>query len=263
MKILLTNDDGIHAKGLAVLCSELKKVAEVIVVAPDRERSGTGHGITMDIPLRAEKVSIFDDMAWAINGTPADCVKLAVNCLLEDSPDLVVAGINRGSNLGVDIFYSGTVSGALEGTILGFPAIAVSVTEYSNPDYSYAASFMRKLIPKVLKTNICKDTLLNINVPSLTAEEIQGVKITRLGSRKYIDSFETPRVDPRGKSYYWLGGDVVDNTDDSSDCGDTDVACVQESMVSVTPIQVDLTNYRVIDSLRDFFDDLAEGQRRL
>lgn len=261
MKILLTNDDGIHAKGLAVLCSELKKVAEVIVVAPDRERSGTGHGITMDMPLRAEKVSLFDNIAWAVNGTPADCVKLAVNCLLEDSPDLVVAGINRGANLGVDVFYSGTVSGALEGTILGFPAFAVSVTEYSNPEYSYAASFMRNLIPKVLKTNICKDTLLNINVPSLTAEEIQGVKITRLGSRKYIDSFETPRVDPRGKSYYWLGGNVVDNTDDSSDCGDTDVACVQESMVSVTPIQVDLTNYRVIDSLRDFFDDLVEEQR--
>ncbi|HBG22543.1 MAG: 5'/3'-nucleotidase SurE [Syntrophaceticus sp.] len=258
MKILLTNDDGIRADGLAVLWSELKKIAEVIVVAPDRERSATGHGITMDIPLRAEKISLFDDKAWAVNGTPADCVKLAVNCLLDDSPDLVIAGINRGSNLGVDIFYSGTVSGALEGTILGFPAIAVSVTEYSDPDYRYAASFMSKLVPKVPEANIGKDTLVNINVPSLTAEEIRGVKITRLGSRKYINSFET-RVDPRGKSYYWLGGDVVDNNDNRED---TDVACIQENMVSVTPIQVDLTNYRVMDSLKDFFDDLSEGQRR-
>jgi 5'-nucleotidase len=253
MKVLLTNDDGIHAKGLAALYSELKEIADVTVVAPDRERSGTGHGITMDIPLRAEKISLFDGKAWAVNGTPADCVKLAVNCLLKDSPDLVVAGINRGANLGIDIFYSGTVSGALEGTILGFPAIAVSVIEYNNPDYSYAASFMRKLLPKALKNNICKDTLLNINVPSLTAEEIQGVKITRLGSRKYIDSFETPRVDPRGKSYYWLGGDVVDNIDDSSDSGDTDVACVQENRVSVTPIQIDLTNYRVMDRLKELY----------
>mgnify|MGYP000851674908 CR=1 FL=1 len=255
MKILLTNDDSIQAKGLAVLWSELKEIAEVVVVAPDRERSATGHGITMDIPLRAEKSSLFDGRAWAVNGTPADCVKLAVNCLLEEEPDLVVAGINRGSNLGVDIFYSGTVSGALEGIILGFPAIAVSVTEYLNPDYRYAASFTRKLAPKVLETGICKDTLLNINVPSLAPEEIQGVEITRLGRRKYINSFEE-RVDPRGKAYYWLGGDVVDSIDESS-ARDTDVASISKRKVSVTPIQVDLTNYRAMETLRDFFDDLS------
>lgn len=255
MKILLTNDDSIQAKGLAVLWSELKEIAEVVVVAPDRERSATGHGITMDIPLRAEKTSFFDGKAWVVNGTPADCVKLAINCLLEEKPDLIIAGINRGSNLGADIFYSGTVSGALEGVILGFPAIAVSVTEYLNPDYRYAASFISKLVPKVLKTSICSDTMLNINVPSLAPEEIRGVEITRLGTRKYINPFEA-RVDPRGKAYYWLGGEVVDIIDEASG-RDTDVASIQEHKVSVTPIQVDLTNYRAMDTLRDFFDDLS------
>jgi len=255
MRILLTNDDSIQAKGLAVLWSQLKEIAEVMIVAPDRERSATGHGITMDIPLRAEKTSLFDGKAWVVNGTPADCVKLAVNCLLDEQPDLVVAGINRGSNLGVDIFYSGTVSGALEGIILGFPAMAVSVTEYMNPDYRYAASFTKKLALKILQTGgICKDTLLNINVPSVAPDEIQGVEITRLGSRKYINSFDA-RVDPRGKAYYWLGGEVVDHVDESS-ADDTDVASIRDNKVSVTPIQVDLTNYRAMETLKDFFDDL-------
>lgn len=255
MKVLLTNDDSIQAKGLAALWSQLKEIADVVVVAPDRERSATGHGITMDIPLRAEKTSLFDGKSWVVNGTPADCVKLAVNCLLEEKPDLIIAGINRGSNLGVDIFYSGTVSGALEGTILGFPAMAVSVTEYLNPDYRYAASFIRKLVPKVLETNVCNDTLLNINVPSLAPEDIRGVEITRLGTRKYINSFDA-RIDPRGKAYYWLGGEVVDIIDESSG-RDTDVASIQEHKVSITPIQVDLTNYRAMDKLREFFDDLS------
>lgn len=255
MKVLLTNDDSIQANGLAALWSQLKEIADVVVVAPDRERSATGHGITMDMPLRAEKSPLFDGKSWVVNGTPADCVKLAVNCLLEEKPDLIIAGINRGSNLGVDIFYSGTVSGALEGTILGFPAMAVSVTEYLNPDYRYAASFIRKLIPKVLETNVCNDTLLNINVPSLAPEDIRGVEITRLGTRKYINSFDA-RVDPRGKAYYWLGGEVVDIVDESSG-RDTDVASIQEHKVSITPIQVDLTNYRAMDKLREFFDDLS------
>ncbi len=254
-KILLTNDDSIHAKGLAELWSALKEIADVIVVAPDRERSATGHGITMDVPLRAEKAPTFNGKAWVVNGTPADCVKLAINCLLKDKPDLVIAGINRGPNLGNDIFYSGTVSGAMEGMILGFPAVAVSVTEYLNPDYRYAASFIRKLVPKFLETGICMDTLLNINVPSLPPQDIQGVKITRLGNRKYINSFET-RVDPRGRSYYWLGGDVVDVIDGSSE-RDTDVASIKGNNVSITPIKIDLTNYRAMNTLRDCLGDLT------
>ncbi|MGD0153148.1 MAG: 5'/3'-nucleotidase SurE [Thermacetogeniaceae bacterium] len=246
MKLLLTNDDSIHAAGLAALWSVLSEIAEVTVVAPDRERSATGHSITVDRPLRAEHLSMFEGRAWSVDGTPADCVKLAVNCLLEEKPDLVIAGINRGPNLAIDVLYSGTVSGALEGIILGFPALAVSVTEYDHPDYRYAAVFTKNLIPKVLQSHICTDTLLNINVPSLPAVEIRGVEITRLGSRKYLNSFEV-RTDPRGRKYYWLGGESVDLEDEV----ETDVAAIRKNMISITPIHVDLTNYRVLKLLKE------------
>ncbi len=255
MKLLLTNDDGIHAAGLAELWSALSEIAEVTVVAPDRERSATGHGITMDRPLRAEHLGLFDGQAWSVDGTPADCVKLAVNCLLEEKPDMVIAGINRGPNLAIDVFYSGTVSGALEGIILGFPALAVSVTEYDQPDYRYAAVFAKNLIPKVLQSHICAGTLLNVNVPSLTAREVRGVEITRLGSRKYLNSFEV-RSDPRGRKYYWLGGESVDIEDEM----ETDVAAISKNMISITPINVDLTNYQVLKLLKEMPLDF-EGER--
>lgn len=256
MKLLLTNDDSIHAAGLAALWSILKDMADVTVVAPDRERSATGHGITVDRPLRADHLSLFNGQAWAVDGTPADCVKLAVNCLLREKPDLVIAGINRGSNLAIDVLYSGTVSGALEGIILGIPALAVSVTEYDSPDYRYAAAFTKMLIPKVLKTGICNDTLLNINVPSLPAGEIRGVEITRLGSKKYLNEFET-RTDPRGRTYYWLGGDIVELDDEV----DTDVTAIRKKMVSITPIHVDLTNYRAFELLKNLPLDFKEEQQ--
>jgi 5'-nucleotidase len=255
MKILLTNDDSIRAEGLAALWSALKDIADVVVVAPDRERSGTGHGITMDVPLRAENVSLFEGHGWMVNGTPADCVKLAVNCLLKEEPDLIIAGINRGPNLGIDVFYSGTVSGAMEGTILGFPSIAVSVASFDKPKYSYAADFIKKLAPRLLEQYSLRDILLNINIPSLPPEEIRGVNITRLGSRKYVNSFDT-RVDPWGRVYYWLGGDVVDN-DDETVGQDTDIATIREQKVSITPIQIDLTNYRAMNSLRDVLNYLV------
>lgn len=248
MNILLTNDDGIYAKGLALLYSALQEIADVTVIAPEREMSASGHGITVDRPLRAEHVSLFDGSAWAVNGTPADCVKLGVNCLLKEKPDLVIAGINRGPNLGIDVIYSGTVSGALEGIILGIPAMAVSVAAYKHPDYNYAASFIKNLVPKVLKTAVCTDTLLNINVPSLPADKIRGAKITRLGARKYVNSFEM-RTDPRGRAYYWLGGDVVD----LEKSPDTDTAAIKQQMISITPIHVDLTDYRALALLEELF----------
>jgi 5'-nucleotidase len=255
LKLLLTNDDSIYAAGLAELWSALKEIADITVVAPDRERSATGHGITVDRPLRAEHLSLFDGQAWAVDGTPADCVKLAVNCLLEEKPDLVIAGINRGPNLAIDVLYSGTVSGALEGIIMGIPALAVSVTDYEHPDYRYAALFTKMLIPKVLHSSICKDTLLNVNVPSLPAGEIEGLQVTRLGSRRYLNSFDV-RTDPRGRKYYWLGGDILDVENEA----DTDVAAVGKKMVSITPIHVDLTNYRALDLLKGMTLDI-EGER--
>lgn len=259
LRILLTNDDSIYAPGLAVLWDALQDIAEVDVVAPDRERSATGHGITVDQPLRAERISMFDGRAWAVNGTPADCVKLAISCLLKERPDLVIAGINRGPNLGIDVLYSGTVSGALEGLISGIAALAVSVTDYHSPDYRYAASFTRKLAPLVLENGFCRDSLLNINVPSLPPEQIRGVKVTRLGNRKYVNCFET-RTDPRGRAYYWLGGDVIDVIDDSSEM-DTDVATIRENMVSITPIHIDLTNYRALNILKDLLGGLSGEEK--
>jgi len=260
LKIFLTNDDSIYAKGLAALWSVFRDFAEVVVVAPDRERSASGHGITVNQPLRAERISMFDDSkAWVVNGTPADCVKLGIHCLLGKKPDLVISGINRGANLGIDVLYSGTVSGALEGLILGIPALAISVTDYQDPDYSYAAFFTRKLVSRLIEAGISKDTMLNINIPALPSEEICGVKITKLGKRKYVNSFEE-RIDPRGRSYYWLGGDVIDIIDESSKI-DTDVAAIKENKVSITPIHTDLTNYHAINELEKLLDEYA-GETR-
>ncbi len=251
MRVLLTNDDSIFAEGIAVLWAALSEVAEVVVVAPDRERSATGHGITVDRPLRAERLSLFNGAAWAVDGTPADCVKLGVSCLLKEKPDIVVSGINRGPNLGIDVLYSGTVSGALEGLILGIPAIAVSVADHVHPYYDYAAEFTKKLLPRLVASGVCRDTLLNINVPSVPPHEIRGVKVTRLGSRKYLNSFEI-RTDPRGRTYYWLGGDVIDLDEDPG----TDVVAVKEKMISITPIHVDLTNYRALNILQELLQGL-------
>lgn len=248
MKILLTNDDGIYAKGLAVLWSVMREFGEVTVVAPDREMSATGHGITVDRPLRAEQVPLFDGRAWAVNGTPADCVKLGVNNILKEKPELVIAGINRGPNLGIDVLYSGTVSSALEGIILGIPSIAVSVTDFWNPNYQTAAFFVKKLLPSILRSDVCIDTLLNINVPSLPVKEIRGIRITRLGARRYKNSFET-RKDPRGREYYWLDGDV----EDLDDAPDADTTAIKQKMISITPIHVDLTDYRSMELLKEIF----------
>jgi 5'-nucleotidase len=168
---------------------------------------------------------------------------------------MVVAGINRGPNLAIDVIYSGTVSGALEGLILDIPALAVSVTEYEHPDYRYAALFTKMLIPKVLRTGICKDNLLNVNVPSLPASEIEGVRVTRLGSRRYTNSFDI-RTDPRGRKYYWLGGDIMDVENEV----DTDVDAISKKMISITPINVDLTNYQAMDLLRNMKLDLKGEQ---
>lgn len=254
MNILLTNDDGIMAPGLAKLVEAVKKIGQVYVVAPDREKSATGHGITVDRPLRAERTTLQGVTAWAVSGTPADCVKLAVHCLLEVRPDLVVSGINRGPNLGIDVLYSGTVAGALEAVILGIPALAVSVADYADPCYDSAASFISRLVPKYMKNRTKSDILLNINVPSLPSHEIQGVQITRLGARRYLNTFET-RSDPRGRVYYWLGCDVEELESDP----ETDTFAVNSGKISITPIQIDLTDYRSLALLREIvFDFMGE-----
>lgn len=254
MRILLTNDDGIFAEGLHVLAREVNKIAEIHVVAPDHEQSATGHAITMHRPLRAERVKFLhstDLPAWAVNGTPADCVKLAVESILPHRPDLVISGINRGANLGTDVLYSGTVSAAIEAVILGIPAIAVSLTEYYEPRFEYAAEFVSQLATVLFKQRVTCETLLNVNVPGCDKEKVAGVVVTKLGVRQYKNAFEK-RSDPRGRSYYWLAGELIDTELDEG----SDVAAIKQNKISITPIQHDLTNYKLIEGLKEWSIEL-------
>lgn len=249
VRILVTNDDGILADGIRALASELSSLGEVVVVAPDRERSATGHAITVLRPLRVEKITIPDvnAEAWAVDGTPSDCVKLAVEALLDRRPDVVVSGINRGPNLGTDVLYSGTVSAAVEGAICGLPSLAVSVAAFENCNYGFAARFGTRMVSKVLEKGLPPDTLLNINVPSVDEQDIAGVAITRLGARKWKDVFDR-RVDPRGRTYYWMAGDVVECDEDE----DIDAVAIRSNQISVTPIHLDLTRYDLLEQLKEW-----------
>ncbi|RCK73098.1 MAG: 5-nucleotidase SurE [Ignavibacteriae bacterium] len=244
--ILISNDDGIDAPGIYALVNEIKKIGEVFVAAPDKQQSAVGHAITMNYPLRAQKFYKNGKFfGYAIDGTPADAVKLAVGSLLKQKPDLLISGINHGANTAVSIIYSGTVSAATEGTFLGIPSIAVSLTTYGKPDFRYAAKFTKKLAQTVLKKGIPAGTLLNVNVPPIPEKEIKGVKITRQSKAKWNDWFET-RKDPNNKEYYWLTGRLVD--EEKSD--DTDLWAVEHNYVSITPIQYDLTDYKLLGVLK-------------
>jgi len=257
MRILISNDDGIHARGLRVLVESVSSLGEVVVVAPDRERSATGHSITVHRPLRAKKTRIpgFEGQSWAVDGTPADCVKLAIEDLLADPPDLVLSGINLGPNLGTDVLYSGTVSAAMEGVINGFPAVAVSLASYCYQDFSPSGGFIRKLIPRLVQARLPRNMLLNVNVPG--TERPLGVKITRLGNRRYVNIFEK-RTDPRGRVYYWLAGEPLETEEgEEGGCG-TDVDAVKNNYISITPLQLDLTDYASIEKLK-FLTDFNPG----
>jgi 5'-nucleotidase len=244
MIILLTNDDGVYAEGLQALRQEMEQLdmTEIYVVAPDRERSATGHAITMHRPLFAEEVRFSGarSRCYSVTGTPADCTKLAIEALLGVRPDLVISGINRGANLGTDVFYSGTVSAAIESTILGIPSIAVSLAAWRHPDFTPAARFARQLARKTLEEGLPRGTLLNVNVPPLDPSLCAGVVVTKLGVRLYKDVFDR-RTDPRGREYYWLAGELMEYGNDP----DTDVAVVSNNQISVTPIHLDLTNHNL------------------
>lgn len=248
MRILISNDDGIFADGIIALRERLEKVGEIekiYVVAPDRERSAIGHGITMHRPLRAREVKYSSPKSagWSVDGTPADCVKLAVEELLADPPDLVVAGINLGANLGTDVLYSGTVSAAVEAVISGYPAMAVSMTSYKDHDYAPAAEFAAGLVGLVHRAGLPPGTLLNVNVPP---GKPAGMKVVRLGNMKYVNIFDR-RTDPRGRVYYWMAGEVCDLEDN---CPDTDVGASARGYITVTPVQIDLTNYGELERIK-------------
>jgi 5'-nucleotidase len=246
--ILVSNDDGIDAPGIYALVQELRKIGDVVVVAPDKQQSAVGHAITMNFPLRAKEVkkdgSFF---GYAVEGTPADSVKLAVKALLKKKPDLVVSGVNHGANTAISIIYSGTVSAATEGTILGIPSIAVSLTTYGPPDFRYAAKFSRKLALLVLKKGLPQGTLLNVNVPAVPEKEIKGVRITRQGQAVWNDTFDVRR-DPTNKEYYWLTG----NLEEDDGGPEFDQSCVRDNYVSVSPIHYDLTDYDMLKSMEQW-----------
>ncbi|WP_353931659.1 5'/3'-nucleotidase SurE [Okeanomitos corallinicola TIOX110] len=249
MKLLISNDDGIYALGIRTLANTLAEAGhEVSVVSPDRERSATGHGLTLHQPIRAEIVeAVFHPSinAWACDGTPSDCVKLALWALLDSPPDLVVSGINQGANLGTEILYSGTVSAAMEGMIEGIPSIALSLTSYDHKDFQPAAKFAKLLVDQIAAQPVKDLMLLNVNIPPVSWEEIVGVTITRQGIRRYTDVFDK-RVDPRGKTYYWLTGEVLEDVEPPPGLNvaanvPIDVEVIRKNFISITPLQYNLT----------------------
>lgn len=246
MNILITNDDGVYADGLFALKTALEKVGRVWVVAPDRPRSACGHSITLHKPLRANEVKLRDgSIAYASNGTPSDCVSLAVLGIIKEPVDVVVSGINLGPNLGWDLTYSGTVSAAMEGAIIGSQSFAISVTSYaSDMDYTVAANFAADIALILKDHKLPESTLLNINVPYLPSDEIKGVQITRQGKRRYSGTIEK-RTDPMGRDYYWLGGDLPKDTLEEG----TDVKAIADGRISVTPIHLDLTDYTSLETI--------------
>jgi 5'-nucleotidase len=248
VEILVTNDDGIRSKGLLELVKALSSVGNVHVVAPDRERSGVGHAVTMHRPLRVTEVRNIPEAVtgFQVDGTPADCVKLATAVLLDHRPDLVVSGVNAGPNLGTDVLYSGTVSAAVEALIMGIPAVAVSIADYS-PQWlglEAAVALASRMAQAVQRRGLPEDTLLNINLPRLPATEIKGIKITKVGIRRYRD-FVEKRLDPWGRTYYWLTGEAIDMQDGA----DLDTSAVKAGWISITPIRFQLTHEGFRDEL--------------
>lgn len=254
MKILLSNDDGINASGIRAMMETLSKEHEVYVIAPEREQSAAGHSITLHTPLRVEEVEPKFNVkrAWMVSGTPGDCVKIGLNAILseDEKPDIVISGPNHGPNLGTDILYSGTVSAALEGAILGYPSIAVSVTGNSqNLDhFYYTAEFIRKFLPNIKEIKIPPKSILNINVPSIPADDITGLQITKLGTRMYTDTYEK-RMDPRGKVYYWLAGELITH---DTELG-TDIEAIWHNKISITPVTFEITHKSVMPDLEKAF----------
>lgn len=244
--ILVTNDDGINAPGIQSLAAALKEEYEVIVVAPDKQMSAVGHAITINSPLRVNEHFVDGKFyGYAVVGTPADCVKLALRSLLEEPPAAILSGINHGGNTSTSIMYSGTVSAATEGTFMGIPSVALSLCTYAAPDFTYAKKVALKMAHLAVNNHIPKGILLNVNIPAVDEKDMVGYKVTRMGNSIWDDVFEQ-RKDPHQQSYYWLTGKlmIVDDSDDQ------DEIAVSHNYVSVTPIQFDLTAHQFLDDLK-------------
>jgi 5'-nucleotidase len=244
MRILLSNDDGYQSPGLSALAAALDDIADITVVAPDRDRSGASNSLTLDVPIRAR---VMANGFICVNGTPTDCVHLAITGLLEHEPDMVIAGINAGANLGDDVLYSGTVAAATEGRFLGFPAIAVSSASHNPRHLDAAARVARELVERLRVRHLSADTIINVNVPDVAYDELRGFRATRLGHRHKAEPV-VKVVDPRGHTVYWVGP-----AGPEQDAGaGTDFDAVRHGFVSVTPLQVDLTRHAVLPQLADW-----------
>lgn len=246
MTILVSNDDGIYAPGIYALYQAIRDLGDVHVVAPHAEQSAVGHAISLSNPIKCKPVERDGHFfGYAVGGTPADCVKLAVYALLPKKPDLVVSGINLGPNAGISVIYSGTVSAATEGTIIGIPSMAISLATFTNPHWDTAARVARELVPRLIERGLPPETLLNVNVPNLPYEQIKGYRVTRMGRSRFVEIFHR-RTDPRNNVYFWMDGDM-ERLDDSPD---TDLRALEEGYVSLTPIWFDLTHTAVLDEFR-------------
>ena len=248
MEILITNDDGIYAEGIYALATAMKKVGNVTVVAPDTQRSAVGHAITITDPLRVTEAKRNGKFfGYAASGTPADCVKLGIKAIMKKRPDLVVSGINLGGNQGYNILYSGTVSGATEGALLGIPSMAVSLDTFVKPDFAPSAAFAVKLAGLMKKRAVPQGTLLNVNLPNLPAGKLKGVRVTSQSLTCFNDWFDK-RTDPQGNTYYWMTGDYEPKDQDLA----SDLNALNAGYVSVTPIQFNLTNYKFLPELENW-----------
>jgi 5'-nucleotidase len=240
--VLLTNDDGVNAKGLLALKKELSRIGQVWAVAPDREQSATSHSLTLQHPLRINKIG---ERFYSVDGTPTDAVMLAVHAILKRKPDILISGINHGPNMGDDVSYSGTVAAAMEGTILNIPSIAVSNVNWDAKHFESAARFVRKLAKFVLENGLPQYTFLNVNVPD-RRQAAKGYKITRLGKRVYSDVV-IEKIDPRGRNYYWIG-EQTPIWEKKAD--DTDFAAIKKGYISITPLHLDATDYRAMEKIK-------------
>ena len=250
-KILITNDDGIFSDGIYALWEAINQIGNTFIVAPKKNQSGSSHSITLHDPLQIQyfnRINGFE--GWAINGTPADCVKIAIKSIMEDKPDLLVSGINRGANLGTNIIYSGTVSAAMEGTLNGIPSMAISLDSFKTDKYDVAKYIAVDLSNYIIENGLPQGTLLNINVPYCDANSIKGKKITMQGTQSFIDEFER-RTDPRNRDYFWIKGKIIDK--DTSI--DYDGKAVKENYVSITPIHSTIINTEYINELKKYFPD--------
>lgn len=250
MRILISNDDGFRAPGISALSSALSEMADTTVVAPDRDRSGASHSLTLDRPLT---VTLAENGFYAVNGTPTDCVHLAITGLLTEEPDMVVSGINNGANLGDDVLYSGTVAAAMEGRFLGLPTIAVSLTSHQPQHFDTASRVARQLVKQLSSEPLDANTILNVNIPDLPWQALAGFRATRLGHRHKAEPVIRQR-DPRGRDIYWVGPAGAEQ-----DAGPgTDFHAVSEGYVSITPLQVDLTSHTQLDVVRSWAERIGE-----